>query len=332
VLRSLGELGMSLGQGAGGPTIFDVSSGAASQGDKFIDAYAMINTRMQQAAKKKEQTPPPIFTREQIDLYVRTTERVKKLVERELGVSGLHLASPSFFSRITSAPARTPHDEYFHRHVDKVQYGSFAYTALLYLSTQDDEFTGGEFAFIDGIDEQASSGEHEVDALVRPVKGRLSLFTSGSENVHYVRPVLSGVRRALTIAFTCDASKSVEKTLMAKARNMLLARDKLWPAESKDDATGEQDGDKDAVAEDPAAGIQLKPPHPGAGQHAQTEATGASEGIQLRGNAPLKARDPAVAAELLARKMDEYLKRKHEQAGVEIPAAEKEEGPITAVS
>lgn len=49
----------------------------------------------------------------------------------------------------------------------------------------------------------------------------VSCRSSGVENVHYVSRVTSGVRHALTIAFTCDASKSVEAKLLARADDML---------------------------------------------------------------------------------------------------------------
>ena len=39
--------------------------------------------------------------------------------------------------------------------------------------------------------------------------GRISMFTSGGENVHFVEKVASGTRYALTIAFTCDSQKSI---------------------------------------------------------------------------------------------------------------------------
>ena len=48
---------------------------------------------------------------------------------------------------------------------------------------------------------------------VQPAVGTLLWFTSGSENVHYVRRVLSGVRYALTIAFTRRMEDSVEQAL-----------------------------------------------------------------------------------------------------------------------
>lgn len=48
--------------------------------------------------------------------------------------------------------------------------------------------------------------------------GRLSIFTSGSENLHRVRRLTSGTRYALTVAFTCDSDKGVpDHDIMSKA-------------------------------------------------------------------------------------------------------------------
>lgn len=46
--------------------------------------------------------------------------------------------------------------------------------------------------------------------VVEPVKGRVLIFSSGAENPHRVEKVKSGVRTALTIAFTCDESQAVK--------------------------------------------------------------------------------------------------------------------------
>jgi hypothetical protein len=40
--------------------------------------------------------------------------------------------------------------------------------------------------------------------------GRVSMFTSGSENLHYVERVTSGTRYALTVSFTCDQKYAIE--------------------------------------------------------------------------------------------------------------------------
>jgi predicted 2-oxoglutarate/Fe(II)-dependent dioxygenase YbiX len=84
-----------------------------------------------------------------------------------------------------------------------VAYGSFTYTALVYLSDFNHEFKGGEFVF--------RAGPERI--VIEPRKGRLSMFTSGSENVHNVEKVTSGKRLALTIAFTCDRSKAIHDFL-----------------------------------------------------------------------------------------------------------------------
>jgi hypothetical protein len=36
------------------------------------------------------------------------------------------------------------------------------------------------------------------------------MFTSGSENVHYVERVTSGTRYALTVSFTCDQKYAID--------------------------------------------------------------------------------------------------------------------------
>ena len=54
----------------------------------------------------------------------------------------------SFFSHINSSKtAETLHDEYWHSHIDTEQYGTFAYTSILYLNTQgEDLFSASRLA------------------------------------------------------------------------------------------------------------------------------------------------------------------------------------------
>lgn len=218
---------MQFGQGSGGPTIFDVATGAASEGEKFVDAYKLMQAAHKKALEAANTFPSvnplsTILSRDQINLYKSIMQRVKSYIESELGVSNIYLTKPSFFSRITSAPAKTEHDEYWHPHVDKKQYGSFLYTALIYLSTQGEEFEGGSFHFIDG----------QQRISVQPKRGRLVVFTSGDENVHAVEKVKKGNRYALTIAFTCDKKQSVEDNLLSRAEEMLSAQS-LWESERR---------------------------------------------------------------------------------------------------
>jgi hypothetical protein len=109
-----------------------------------------------------------------------------------------HFTKPAFFSRITSAKDSTMNDQYWHEHVDRDTYGSFSYTALVYLNDFGADFTGGEFVFADG-------------ATVQPRAGRVSFFSAGWENPHRVNRVLSGTRLALTVSFTCEDAAALKR-------------------------------------------------------------------------------------------------------------------------
>ena len=86
---------------------------------------------------------------------------------------------------------------------DKETYPNFHYTSLLYLTDFEEDFKGGEFVFVDGHD--------KLNRTIEPRLGRVSFFTSGVENKHYVKRVTSGVRYALTLGFTCDATKAIKE-------------------------------------------------------------------------------------------------------------------------
>ncbi len=90
-----------------------------------------------------------------------------------------------------------------------MQYGTFAVTALLYLNDYGSAYTGGRFVFRD-------SNSTTTRSFVEPKAGRLSFFTSGHENVHYVEPVASGERWALTIAFSCSAKDALPPNFLLK--------------------------------------------------------------------------------------------------------------------
>ena len=199
-LRAIAARGMRLGGGAGGPTILDVHGGALSYKDKFIDVWTAFNA-----------TDTPPYRRSEVAIYATLVERVRRLTEATYGVEGLHLTSPTFFSRMSAdKPPITQHDEYWHVHVDARQYGSFVYTAVLYLADAGKDFEGGTFEFM-GSDDDPPRGP--AAAAVPPTKGRLVLFTSGDEHPHRVTAVTKGTRVALTIAFTCDRQAAIDDFL-----------------------------------------------------------------------------------------------------------------------
>ncbi|XP_061867028.1 2-oxoglutarate and iron-dependent oxygenase domain-containing protein 3 isoform X2 [Colius striatus] len=175
-IRRIAERGLSLGGSDGGASILDLHSGALSMGKHFVNLYSDVRQRIQQK------------------------------IAQVFGISSasMYLTKPTFFSRINSTEAKTTHDEYWHPHIDKVTYGSFDYTSLLYLSDYTEDFGGGRFVFMD-----ASSNK-----TVEPRAGRVSFFTSGSENLHRVEKVHWGTRYAITISFTCNPEHSIEDPVL----------------------------------------------------------------------------------------------------------------------
>lgn len=191
-LLSIAQRGFTLGESDGGASILDLHSGALSKGQEFINIYKLPD------GKK-------LFTVDDFQVYRRVRNAIQHRVMMDFGVTPnkVYLTSPTFFSRMTSKPAKTIHDEYWHPHVDKETYQTFHYTSLLYLGTYGEDFTGGRFVFVD----------KDANRTVEPRKGRLLLFTSGSENLHHVEKVTSGERYAITVSFTCnEASKIADPT------------------------------------------------------------------------------------------------------------------------
>lgn len=193
--REVGELlaiakkGLKLGGSSGGASILDLHSGALSMGQNFVNIY-------------KHASAKNLFSQNDFNIYRVIKEKIKYAVAHHFGVDPrkIYLTHPTFFSEITSKPAVTMHDEYWHPHVDKVTYKSFHYTTLLYLSDYNLDFKGGRFVFVDD----------KFNRTVEPRKARLSMFTSGHENLHFVEKVNSGTRYAMTISFTCDKQHSIE--------------------------------------------------------------------------------------------------------------------------
>ncbi|XP_049632671.1 2-oxoglutarate and iron-dependent oxygenase domain-containing protein 3 [Suncus etruscus] len=195
-IRSIAEKGLALGGSDGGASILDLHSGALSVGKHFVNLYRYFGDQIQN-----------VFSEEDFQLYRDVRRRVQLAIAQAFGISAsaLHLTKPTFFSRINSTGARTVHDEYWHAHVDKVTYGSFDYTSLLYLSDYLTDFGGGRFVFM----------EDGANRTVEPRAGRVSFFTSGSENLHRVEKVHWGTRYAITIAFTCNPDHGISDPALA---------------------------------------------------------------------------------------------------------------------
>ncbi|XP_030143247.4 2-oxoglutarate and iron-dependent oxygenase domain-containing protein 3 isoform X2 [Taeniopygia guttata] len=139
-IRRIAERGLSLGGSDGGASILDLHSGALSLGKHFVNLYRYFGDKIQD-----------IFTEDDFALYRDVRQRIQQRIAQVFGISSsaMYLTKPTFFSRMNSTGAKTTHDEYWHPHVDKVTYGSFDYTSLLYLSDYSKDFGGGRFVFMD---------------------------------------------------------------------------------------------------------------------------------------------------------------------------------------
>uniref|UniRef100_A0A8C6U7Q9 Urotensin-2 receptor 2 n=1 Tax=Neogobius melanostomus TaxID=47308 RepID=A0A8C6U7Q9_9GOBI len=195
-LRRLAERGLALAGSEGGASILDLHSGALSMGKQFVNIYRYFGDQIGE-----------VFTQEDFRLYRDVRRRIQDTIAQTFGldVSLLFLTKPTFFSRINSTEAKTQHDEYWHPHIDKVTYGSFDYTSLLYLTDYGTDFTGGRFIFMD----------KDGNRTVEPRAGRLSFFSSGSENLHRVERVAWGTRFAITVSFTCDPAHAIADPSLA---------------------------------------------------------------------------------------------------------------------
>ncbi|XP_047232745.1 urotensin-2 receptor 2 [Girardinichthys multiradiatus] len=189
-LRRLAERGLALAGSEGGASILDLHSGALSMGKQFVNIYRYFGEQI-----------TDVFTEEDFKLYRDVRGRIQAVIAETFGLDQtlMYLTKPTFFSRINSTTAKTQHDEYWHPHIDKETYGSFDYTSLLYLSDYGSDFTGGRFVFMD------QNGNRTVE----PRAGRVSFFSSGSENLHRVEKVTWGTRYAITVSFTCNPSHAI---------------------------------------------------------------------------------------------------------------------------
>ncbi|CAG9862187.1 unnamed protein product [Phyllotreta striolata] len=193
ILLKLAIRVMAQGGSSGGASIMDLHTGALSFNDKFINVYAHNGDNN-------------VLTPEERKIYQLVRKKIQTAIADAFRIefNSLHLTYPTFFSRLTNVEPKTRHDEYWHEHVDKRTYESFHYTSLLYLNDYNKDFKGGRFVFMDDIDAPSKN------VTVEPKKGRVLMFTSGYENPHFVERVQEGSRFAITVSFTCDATKAIQ--------------------------------------------------------------------------------------------------------------------------
>lgn len=179
------------GAGTGPPSVVDLHGETISYKEQFVNLTELMDFKSLK------------FTQKQVEAYTSVRRLLRLQVAEFFGLDPETLQHDmTFFSHINgSKTARTLHDEYWHSHIDTEQYGTFAFTTLLYLNSQDEDFHGGEFVF-------EAHGTSSA-AAVEPRAGRVVAFSSDAENPHKVLKVTKGIRMALTAAFTCSTEKAL---------------------------------------------------------------------------------------------------------------------------
>ena len=132
--------------------------------------------------EESKDSPAVRFSAEEYQVYSDLFDRIKAKIIELNGLEHLWFTAPTFVARLVGNPEWKPehiHDEYWHPHVDKDNTEHYDYSGLVYLSTYGEDFTGGEFLFMD----QRQGGEY-MNTTVLPRKGRFITFSSGKENLH----------------------------------------------------------------------------------------------------------------------------------------------------
>jgi hypothetical protein len=264
--RAFDRGALTAATGPAGPSIADLNTGyvrrpwgdgegpAEGVEDRIGGSLTNLFKPLVDPATGAVLAPPASFTREEFDAYGAMMEAIRvRVSERVFGLpTPLFFTAPTFVTRTVGREGwvpRSPHDEYWHPHADKVNTGHYDYSGLVYLSESGVDFEGGDFAFLAAAPNREGEGrpleDREVYALlagedggppaplsaweeehvVAPTPGRLLVFTAGLENVHRVKEVTKGVRYVLSMWFSCDERREFKSFLDGKEHNAFAGAD-----------------------------------------------------------------------------------------------------------
>mmetsp|Transcript_28238 Transcript_28238/g.62465 ORF Transcript_28238/g.62465 Transcript_28238/m.62465 type:complete len:577 (-) Transcript_28238:12-1742(-) len=168
-------------------------------------------TMMMMDEERREQMGEEVY-----EIMVSIFERVQEAIADALNITEVYY-SGSLLNRLDTKPNLDfkqfdgTYDNY-EAHSDQANHGSYDFGALLYLTTKDADFGGGELAFNDP----------DMDRRITPIRGRAVFYTGGLESLHSIRPLTWGKRYMLSIWYTCNSNHAV-KGLGRYAREKLPA-------------------------------------------------------------------------------------------------------------
>ncbi|CAK9007219.1 unnamed protein product [Durusdinium trenchii] len=117
------------------------------------------------------------FTQKQVEAYTRVRETLRVRLAQLFGLDAeqLQRLGTQFCSEVDGFVR-----EYWHSHIDTEQYGTFAYTSLLYLNTQDEDSLHAPHCQ-NHVEGESMAPEPRA---VEPRGGRVVAFSSDAENPH----------------------------------------------------------------------------------------------------------------------------------------------------
>ena len=172
--------------------------------------------------------------------FVRLVERMRRMIAHEYGlplssILPLQAYSRKYMAGTTQKGGGGGEGDYVILHTDEATHAGYHYSSVLYLSTQGEDFEGGNFIFNDPAktSAQAVSNTDSTDADAgpsegtqkedeespmslaeqmrrhgreltpfHPTRGAAVIFSSGWENMHEVEKITSGTRYAVPCFFT----------------------------------------------------------------------------------------------------------------------------------
>ncbi|CAJ1940587.1 unnamed protein product [Cylindrotheca closterium] len=199
--------------------------------------------------------------------FVRLVERVRRTIAHEYGlplntILPLQAYSRKYVAGTTQRGGGGGEGDFVTLHTDEATHSGYHYSCVIYLSTQGDDFEGGDFVFNDPAEEGDEPTEDEIVALqsmpieeqmrrsgrkltpFHPSRGAAVIFSSGWENMHEVEKITSGVRYAVPCFFTTCPVPEAAYEQMAQGKpqtdeeiaddwlHLLLAHRKESPMES----------------------------------------------------------------------------------------------------
>ena len=238
LLLALAEKAISAGRPSvprvPGPTIVDINSGYLRDSLGLVNMYS--NAGSVDLASN-------LFSQSEYDFYRSVVDRIRATVSKGFSLpssSSPYFTSPTFITRLVHEDDWQPkgmHDVYWMSHVDKNNTQHYDYSALLYLSTEGVDFTGGRFAFV-----TEKEPYETVTYDISPSAGRLVSFTAGMENTHRVQRVTGGTRYVLSFWFTCDVERSFDTFLDGQAHRYFGGKNNDEDEDDKDSSNDDRKG------------------------------------------------------------------------------------------